>query len=531
MVRLKRAPPKGQASSRRSVIVGVVASMILLGGGYIWATRSGTSPDDILPSASLADLPEPKAQAVKASSDSAWEQNEEEIPEAKIAFSPPFAPDVPVHEATEEEVEEEETPAKKLSTHIPKANAKRQTFKCACLEGFKGNPYSNGGDKCRDEKQLYLEELFGMNRCYGCRYESALYPTYESANISNVLDVGTGACGVVRSMQAHGLNAQGVEAVSFPLEDRCADLLEAGVVSKAPLDALPFPDDSVDLVTAFNVLEYIPREKLDAVISELWRVARLRIFISIQLPDFDLSDLGAGQYHPENFFPKTWWEERLEAHNMRVSEMRQAMYESVFEALAKKQQKGLGLQQTETVFTLTKQPKLGSASARATERSQCVGCSYMPLVYSIYAPLTGPDRTRFMMHNSLIVGPSACNLVRGMLASPPVDLRELKGLARNEYIVEMGCPDLQDEGMITYTNGVQPALPYETASFDLVMSMFDLEFLDPLELDAAIAEIARVTEKRAFVLINTCGNRMESPNCVAAQQKEIQILKSRKWWA
>jgi hypothetical protein len=39
-----------------------------------------------------------------------------------------------------------------------------------------------------------------------------------------------------------------VEAVSFPLEDRCADLLQAGIVQKAALDALPFGDEQFQLV-------------------------------------------------------------------------------------------------------------------------------------------------------------------------------------------------------------------------------------------------------------------------------------------
>jgi hypothetical protein len=42
------------------------------------------------------------------------------------------------------------------------------------------------------------------------------------------------------------LQAVGVEAVSFPLEDKCQDLLDAHVVQKAQLDELPFE------VTSFN---------------------------------------------------------------------------------------------------------------------------------------------------------------------------------------------------------------------------------------------------------------------------------------
>ena len=76
---------------------------------------------------------------------------------------------------------------------------------CMHKQGFTGNAYSSGPDKCRDDQQLYLEELFGLNKCYGCRYEPAVYGTYDSVNISKVLDMGVGGCGVVRKYIDHGL--------------------------------------------------------------------------------------------------------------------------------------------------------------------------------------------------------------------------------------------------------------------------------------------------------------------------------------
>lgn len=113
--------------------------------------------------------------------------------------------------------------------------------------------------------------------------------------------------------------AQGVEAVSFPLEDRCADLMQAGIVQKAALDALPFPDAEFQLVTAFNTLEYIPRDKLDSVLAELVRVAQMRVFVTVQLPDMDADEmLGPEDIKPESFFPRLWWIERLEAHGLSV---------------------------------------------------------------------------------------------------------------------------------------------------------------------------------------------------------------------
>ena len=59
-------------------------------------------------------------------------------------------------------------------------------------------------------------------------------------------------------------------------------------------------------MTAFNTLEYVPKDKLDTVLAELARVARLRVLVAVQLPDFDNPNglNGAGKLTPESFFPR-----------------------------------------------------------------------------------------------------------------------------------------------------------------------------------------------------------------------------------
>jgi ubiquinone/menaquinone biosynthesis C-methylase UbiE len=323
-----------------------------------------------------------------------------------------------------------------------------------------------------------------------------------------------------------------VEAVSFPLEDRCADLLQSGVVQKAPLDALPFDDSEFQLVTAFNVLEYIPTDKLDLVLDEMGRVAQSRMVVAVQLPDYE-STRGLNPdsiLQPESFFPRSWWQERLEAHGFHVSTVRMAMYALQFEHTKSTKKK---LSDVDGLFLLTKVPANPFAAARATQAEVCVSCAYMPLVYSIYAPQSGralPGSKMHMTHTA-VVSPSACSLVRGMDLSPPKGLKKLKGVARNEYLVEMGCPDLQDQGKLTFSNPErEEELPFATASFDVVLSMHDLEYLPEKLVGAAMEELARVTTAHVLAVVNVCGNKYTTPHCPAAGLVGLQTLKSRAWW-
>lgn len=58
-----------------------------------------------------------------------------------------------------------------------------------------------------------------------------------------------------------------------------ADDVGADVIGS--ITALPFADDSFDVVCAFEVLEHLPFEKLDTSLSELRRVAKEKVIISV----------------------------------------------------------------------------------------------------------------------------------------------------------------------------------------------------------------------------------------------------------
>ena len=100
---------------------------------------------------------------------------------------------------------------------------------------------------------------------------------------NNMLDAGTGNGALVRMMRSHGKSAWGIELSKAVLEQECPDMLKAGFVEPGVLTNLPFADNSFDLVWSSDVLEHIHPEEAEKVVSELVRVSRRFLVLTISL--------------------------------------------------------------------------------------------------------------------------------------------------------------------------------------------------------------------------------------------------------
>jgi ubiquinone/menaquinone biosynthesis C-methylase UbiE len=102
----------------------------------------------------------------------------------------------------------------------------------------------------------------------------------------DVLDVGCGEGAVVRRLASAGARAVGVDPLAAALEkarrggsdDASAHYLE-GVAQ-----ALPFADESFDVVVFFNSLHHVPVESMDAALAEAARVLRPGGVLYVQEP-------------------------------------------------------------------------------------------------------------------------------------------------------------------------------------------------------------------------------------------------------
>ncbi len=112
--------------------------------------------------------------------------------------------------------------------------------------------------------------------CYPDRWASYYYQLREiiEQKPSSVLEVGTGDGVVKQYLQSN----TDIEYKNLDI----AEDLHPDVVGS--VESIPLPDNNVDMVVAYEILEHLPFEKFEQVLKELKRVSKSSVIIS--LPHF-----------------------------------------------------------------------------------------------------------------------------------------------------------------------------------------------------------------------------------------------------
>lgn len=143
---------------------------------------------------------------------------------------------------------------------------------------------------------------------YGINVIDQLINRYE---FNTILDAGCGSADVVRYLMAKGFDAKGIELSGNALREHAPDLLRKKIVQQGSLTKLPFEDNYFDVVFSSEVLEHIPEEEIPMVISEIVRVTKKVIFLTISLrPSSNFN-----KYHI-NIKSRNWWEDKFMIHSL-----------------------------------------------------------------------------------------------------------------------------------------------------------------------------------------------------------------------
>jgi ubiquinone/menaquinone biosynthesis C-methylase UbiE len=97
----------------------------------------------------------------------------------------------------------------------------------------------------------------------------------------SVLDVGCGPGWSVIEFLGRGYRAQGVEPCEYLHQQELRVPAGLGIVKKGAITSIPFPADSFDLVFCTDVLEHVPEKDIHQALSELIRVSKKYIYVTI----------------------------------------------------------------------------------------------------------------------------------------------------------------------------------------------------------------------------------------------------------
>jgi 2-polyprenyl-3-methyl-5-hydroxy-6-metoxy-1,4-benzoquinol methylase len=147
-------------------------------------------------------------------------------------------------------------------------------------------------ERLRDGDPRHFQSLPQLSpaRPFYEKYERAL--RVDKSPNSTILDVGCGVGQVVRSLVEAGFSAHGVEVSE---ENLALAREHAGEFQLYDGHTLPYPQNSIDAVGAFNVLEHV--ENPVGLLDEMTRVLCPGGRIVISSPNF-LRVMGWRDYHP-----------------------------------------------------------------------------------------------------------------------------------------------------------------------------------------------------------------------------------------
>lgn len=170
------------------------------------------------------------------------------------------------------------------------------------------------------DSSFYDEKYYGPGRGMWEEWTKIFRVLKDILDIHSVLDAGCGCASSIAQALDVGLDAHGIDfseiAISLAFE-KAKDKIEIG-----DLRAIPYPDNSFDLVLTSSVLEHIHGTEIDTVLSELARVSKKWIFFNIDGLEEHIAIAGydrlAGGEHA-TIKPMGWWHKRL-SEQMDINE-------------------------------------------------------------------------------------------------------------------------------------------------------------------------------------------------------------------
>lgn len=144
----------------------------------------------------------------------------------------------------------------------------------------------------------------------GSYFQAAARHIARCFNPQATLDVGAAKGFLVYALGEIGVDACGIDVSEYAVQNaKAKDKVQIGEARD-----IGFPDDSFDIVTAFDVLEHIPENEVAKVCSELLRVTKKYVIVRVPTK----AEKGDMDAYYETIKPKEWWEEQFAAQGGKI---------------------------------------------------------------------------------------------------------------------------------------------------------------------------------------------------------------------
>jgi ubiquinone/menaquinone biosynthesis C-methylase UbiE len=154
--------------------------------------------------------------------------------------------------------------------------------------------------------QAYFDEMERYAKREG--HLKHLYRSIRKRKPKTVLDVGCGHGYLVHYFLERGLDAHGLDVSPY------AGIRIKDHFTKGEATALPFPDQSFDIIISSDFFEHVPEADIDMVAMEMARVGKVVLaYIS-----YKEENRKTGIDTHETVKPPEWWETRLAPYHILI---------------------------------------------------------------------------------------------------------------------------------------------------------------------------------------------------------------------
>lgn len=125
-------------------------------------------------------------------------------------------------------------------------------------------------------------------------------------NPERTLDVGCAKGFLVKALDELGVDAYGIDPSTYAVSNDHPDIAEK--IQQEIAQSIPYPDDTFDVVTCFDVLEHIPAREVPKTLKELLRVSKQWVVLRVVTREVE-GDIDSSH---ETIRDKDWWAEKIE---------------------------------------------------------------------------------------------------------------------------------------------------------------------------------------------------------------------------